>query len=91
MYPDMDRIVRHISRYVSYRGNAVSLHPYSVVCSVTTVIFIDFCMKKLNVFSQHEKQMNIWIPQNKSPWIEILINFLCLLLPEILFNDAAST
>ena len=25
----------------------------SVVCSVTTAIFIVFCMKKLNVFSQH--------------------------------------
>ena len=25
----------------------------SVVCSVTTAIFIDFCLKKLNVFSQH--------------------------------------
>ena len=38
-----------------------------------------FCLKKLNVFSQHigKKQMNIWIPQNKSPGIEILINFLC--------------
>ena len=28
----------------------------SVVCSVTTVIFIDFCLKKLNVFSQHVGQ-----------------------------------
>ena len=25
----------------------------SVVCSVTTAIFIDFCLKNLNVFSQH--------------------------------------
>ena len=25
----------------------------SVVCSVTTAVFIDFCMRKLNVFSQH--------------------------------------
>ena len=51
----------------------------SVVCSVTTVIFIDFCLKKLNVFSQHigKTQMNIWILQNKSPGIEMLINFLC--------------
>ena len=51
----------------------------SVVCSVTTTVFIDFCLKKLNVFSQHigKKQMNIWIPQNKSPGIEMLINFLC--------------
>ena len=51
----------------------------SVVCSVTATVFIDFCLKKLNVFSQHigKKQMNIWIPQNKSPGIEMLINFLC--------------
>ena len=25
----------------------------SVVCSVTAAVFIDFCLKKLNVFSQH--------------------------------------
>ena len=25
----------------------------SFVCSVTTALFIDFCLKKLNVFSQH--------------------------------------
>ena len=39
----------------------------SVACSVTAAIFIDFCPKKLNVFSQHigQKQMNIWIPQKK--------------------------
>ena len=51
----------------------------SVVCSVTANVFIDFCLKKLNVFSQHigKKQMNIWIPQNKSLGIEMLINFLC--------------
>ena len=52
----------------------------SVVCPVTAVIFIDYGQKKLNVFSQHigkKKQMNIWIPQNKSPGIEMFINFLC--------------
>ena len=51
----------------------------SVVCSVTAAIFIDFCLKKLNVFSQNtdKKQMNIWIPQNISPGIEMLIDFLC--------------
>ena len=39
----------------------------SIVCSVTTAISIDFCLKKLKVVSQHigQKQMNIWIPQNK--------------------------
>ena len=52
----------------------------SVVCSVTAAIFIDFCLKKLNVFPNilvKNKQTNIWIPQNKSPGIEMLINFLC--------------
>ena len=65
----------------------------SDVCSVAADMFIDFCLKILNVFSQHigKKQMHIWIPQNKYPGIEILINFLCKLLPEILLNDAAST
>ena len=58
---------------ISYQSKA------SVVCSVTAAVFIDFCLKKLNVFSQHigKKQMNIWILQNKSPGIEMLINFLC--------------
>ena len=51
----------------------------SVFCSVTAATFIEFCLKKLNVFSQHigKKQMNIWIPQNKSSGIEMLIKFLC--------------
>ena len=37
------------------------------------------------------KQMNIWIPQNKSLGIEMLINFLCWLFRKILLKDAAST
>ena len=57
----------------------------SVVCSVTAAIFIDFCLKKLNVSSQHiGKKKNIWIKQNKSPGIEMLINFICKLLLKIL-------
>ena len=65
----------------------------SVVCSVTTAVFIDFCLKKLNVFPNifFKKETNTWIPQNKSPGIEMLINFLCQLLPKILLDDAAST
>ena len=36
----------------------------SVVCSVTAAIFIDFCLKKLNVFSQHiGKKNNKWISE----------------------------
>ena len=51
----------------------------SVVCSVTTAEFIDFYLKKLDVFSQHigKKHMNIWIPHNKSRGIEMLIKFEC--------------
>ena len=51
----------------------------SIVCSVTAAVFIDFCLKKLNVFSQHigKKPMIIWILQNKSSGTEMLINFLC--------------
>ena len=34
----------------------------SVVCSVTEAIFIDFCLKKLNVFSQHiDKKTNEYL------------------------------
>ena len=32
----------------------------SVVCSVTAAIFIDFCLKKLNVFSQHIGKNTNW-------------------------------
>ena len=34
---------------------------------------------KLNVFSQRigKKPINIWIPQNNPPGIEMLIKFLC--------------
>ena len=47
----------------------------SVVCSVTTAAFMDFCLKKRNMFSQHigkKKKMNTWIPQNESQGIEML-------------------
>ena len=52
----------------------------SVVCSVIAAILNDFCLKKLNVFSEHigkKKQMNVCIPQNKFLGIEMLIDFLC--------------
>ena len=32
----------------------------SVACSVTTAVFIDFCLKKLNVFSQHIGKKTNW-------------------------------
>ena len=35
----------------------------SVVCSVTAAVFIDFCLQKLNVFSQHIGQKNKWISE----------------------------
>ena len=42
----------------------------SVVCSVTTVIFIDFCLKKLNVYSQYigKKQINNLNSAEQIPW-----------------------
>ena len=57
---------------ISFQSNA------SVVCSVPAAILIDFCLKKLNVFSQYidKKKTIIWIPQNKSQGIEMLILFL---------------
>ena len=39
--------------YLSIWNQLVLNQRASVVCSVTTAIFIDFCLKKLNVFSQH--------------------------------------
>ena len=40
-----------------------------VVCLVTTDVFVDFCLKKLNVFPNMlvKTQMNICIPQDKTP------------------------
>ena len=53
----------------------------SVVCSVTAAIFIDFCLKKLNVFSQHG-QKNKWIsefrrtnPQELKCWSTFCVNY----------------
>ena len=45
----------------------------SVVCSVTAAIFIDFCLKKLNVFSQHigKKKTNEYL----NPTEQILRNW----------------
>ena len=42
----------------------------SVVCSVTTAIFIGFCLKKLNLFSQHIDEKNKWISEFRrtNPW-----------------------
>ena len=47
----------------------------SVVCSVTTALFIDFCLKKLNVFSQHigTKTNESEFHRKKSQGIEMLI------------------
>ena len=46
----------------------------SIVYSVSEAIFIDFCLKRLNVFSQHiGKKKTKWIPPNKSQGIELLI------------------
>ena len=53
----------------------------SVVCSVTAAIFIDFCLKKLNVFSQHIGK-NKWISEFRRPnqqelkcWSTFCVNY----------------
>ena len=73
LWEKFQRILPLYMKPISFQSKA------SFVCSVTAAVFIDCCQKELNVFSQHigQKQMNIWIPQNKSPGIEMLINFLC--------------
>ena len=50
----------------------------SVVCSVTAALVIDFCLKKLNVFSQHigTKTNEYLDSTEKLQGIEALIYFL---------------
>ena len=52
-----------------------------VVCSVTAAIFIDFCLRKLNVFSQHIGKKT-WIsefrrtnPQELKCWSTFCVNY----------------
>ena len=54
----------------------------SVVCSVTAAIFIDFCLKKLNVLSQHIGKKNKWMsefyrtnPQELKCWSTFYVNY----------------
>ena len=61
----------------------ISFQPKAlVVCSVTAAIFIDFCLKTLNVFSQHICQKNKWIsefrrknPQELKCWSTFCVNY----------------
>ena len=57
-------------KQISFQSNPL------VVCLVAAAMFIDFCLKKLNVFSQHigkKNKMSFWIPQNKSQGLDVLI------------------
>ena len=68
--------MREVSIYFYFFiwNQLVSNQKASVICSVTTAVFVDFCPKKLNVFAQHigkKNQMNIWILQNNSLGIEM--------------------
>ena len=51
----------------------------SFVSSVTAAIFIDFYLKKLNVFSQNigQKTNEYLNSAEQIPGMEMLINFLC--------------
>ena len=53
-----------------------------VVCSVTAAVFIDFCLNKLNVFSQHIGKKTKWIsefhrtnPQELKCWSTFYVNY----------------
>ena len=63
-------------RPVSFQSKA------SVVCSVTTVVFIDFCLKKPNVIFQHIGKTNKWIsefcrtnPQELKCWSSFCVDY----------------
>ena len=54
----------------------------SVICSVTAAVFIDFCLKKLNVFCQHIGKKNKWgsefgrtNPQKMKCWSTFCVNY----------------
>ena len=55
----------------------------SIVCAVTTAILIDFCLEKLNVFSQHIGQKaNKYLnsedrtnPQELKCWLTLCVNY----------------
>ena len=47
LWEKFQRILAVYMKPISFQSKA------SVVCSVTTAVFIDFSLKKLNVFSQH--------------------------------------
>ena len=66
----------------------------SVVCSVTTAVFVDFCLKKLNVFSQHFGKKNPNKYLNSAEQILRIWNvdrFSVLITSRDILNDAAST
>ena len=65
----------YMMKRISFQSKA------SVVCSVTAAIFIDFCLKKLSVFSQHISK-NKWIsefrrtnPQELKCWSTFCVNY----------------
>ena len=63
----------------------------SVVCSVTTAIFIDFCRKKLNVFSQHIGQKaNANLNSAEHITRNWNVNLVSALITSCDINDAAS-
>ena len=87
---------RHGTYVASYHGfamrevsvNSISLlkalsfqSKASVVCSVTAAIFIDFCLKKLNVFSQHigkkkwKSEFRRTNPQELKCWSSFCVNY----------------
>ena len=55
----MDNLWKEFQRILPPHMKSVSFQwKVSVVCSVTTAVFIDFCLKKLIVFSQNIGKKN---------------------------------
>ena len=49
----MDLLWEKFQWILPFYMKPISFQSKASVCSVTAAIFIDFCLKKLNVFSQH--------------------------------------
>ena len=77
LWEKFQRILPLYMKPISFQSKA------SVVCSVTPAVFIDCCLKELNVFSEHiGKKQNKWIsefhrtnPQELKCWSTFYVNY----------------
>ena len=59
----MDMLWKKFQWILPLHMKPISFQSKASVVSVTTAIFIDFCLKKLNVFSQHIGKETEWISE----------------------------